>query len=221
MSESPESPARRAEQPATISVPDLSEAGLVLEGIFVPSDEARGAAVMAPPHPLYGGSMENPVVTEVADACHRAGLASLRFNWRGVGASGGEATGEPTSGAADYAAALVFAEESSEGPIAACGYSFGAASAVAVAQAHARVSALVLVAPPVAMLDRAALKSFAGRILIVAGDRDEYAPMSELEAIAREVETAELVSLPGTDHYFMRGLPELGRAGEQFLKRLR
>ena len=61
---------------------------------------------------------------------------------------------------------------------------------------------------------------------IVAGDRDEYAPMDELEALASELETAELVelvelvALPGTDHYFMTGLPELGRAAEHFLKRL-
>jgi alpha/beta superfamily hydrolase len=215
-----ETSARRSEQPAAIAVPDLSDAGLALEGIFLPCDDARGAAVMAPPHPLYGGSMENPVVTEVADACHRAGLASLRFNWRGVGASGGEATGDLASGAADYAAALAFAEESSQGPLAACGYSFGAASAVAIARAHERVRALVLIAPPLIMLDRAALASFAGRVLLVAGDRDEYAPMDELEALAAGLATAELVALPGTDHYFMTGLPELGRAAEHFLKRL-
>ena len=192
----------------------------MLEGLFVPSPDDRGAAVMAPPHPQYGGSMENPVVGEIADACHRAGLASIRFNWRGVGASAGTATGEPDVASADYAAALGFAEESSQGPIAACGYSFGAALALTAVEGHPRVKQLLLVAPPVLMLSRAALKSFPGRILLVAGDRDEYAPRRELEALSTEFDHTEFVSLAGTDHYFMTGLPELGRVAENFLGRI-
>jgi len=208
-----------SEQPATIPLDDAA-AGLALEGVFVPSNEDRGVAVVAPPHPLYGGSIENPVLTEIADACACAGLASLRFNWRGVGASAGTATGEPEVGVSDYSAALKFAEESSAGPIVACGYSFGAASGLSAAHENERVKALLLVAPPVAMLNREALKSFPGRVLLVAGDRDEFAPQRELEALVAELEAAELVVLEGTDHYFMTGLPELGRATAGFLQRI-
>lgn len=227
------SPPGRSEQPATIPLPGPEDgrgdpqnpkarerAGQVLEGLFVPSQEDRGAAVIAPPHPLYGGSMEHPVLTEVADACHRAGLASLRFNWRGVGASAGSPSGEPALGAADYAAALAFAEDSSEGPIVACGYSFGAASAATAARADQRVKALLLVAPPVAMLERATLKSFPGRILLISGDRDEYAPMEEIEALAGQLDNTEFFPLAGTNHFFMSGLAELGRESERFLKRI-
>jgi alpha/beta superfamily hydrolase len=69
------------------------------------SEPNRGA-VIAPPHPLYGGSMDSPVVTEVAHACEAAGIASLRFNWRGVGASAGDVTGDEEVADADYAASL-------------------------------------------------------------------------------------------------------------------
>ena len=70
-----------------VAIP-LADASLALEGIYVAgaNGDASGA-VVAPPHPLFGGSMDSPVVNEVAWACRTAGLASLRFNWRGVGAS--------------------------------------------------------------------------------------------------------------------------------------
>ena len=65
-----------------------------LEGVFVAGldDDAVGVVVAAP-HPLYGGSMDSPVVNEIAYAARKAGLASLRFNWRGVGASAGAISG--------------------------------------------------------------------------------------------------------------------------------
>ena len=59
----------------------LGTGGESLEGIFLAGakDDDRGA-VIAPPHPLYGGSMDSPVATEIAFACHRSGIATLRFN---------------------------------------------------------------------------------------------------------------------------------------------
>ena len=68
-----------------VTVP-VEDEGLVLEGVWQNGD--RGA-VVAPPHPLYGGSFDNPVVNEIAYALHRLGQASLRVHWRGVGASPG------------------------------------------------------------------------------------------------------------------------------------
>ncbi len=113
---------RAFERPATIALPEGSDPNLALEGLHLPlPDGPVGGTVIAPPHPLYGGSMDSPVVTEIAHACEHAELESLRFNWRGVGASAGEVTGDPAVGTADYAAALDWIEESVEGPIVACG----------------------------------------------------------------------------------------------------
>src|SRR5437899_10967509 len=73
------------EQPVSLKVgADLSlEARLAL-----PASPTAGV-VICHPHPLYGGDMENPVVVRVQEVCAGLGLATLRFNFRGVGASGG------------------------------------------------------------------------------------------------------------------------------------
>jgi alpha/beta superfamily hydrolase len=206
---------RSFERPATIA---LSE-GLVLEGLHVLAPDALGGAVIAPPHPLYGGSMESPVVTEIAQACAHAGLESLRFNWRGVGASQGTLSGDADVGVADYAASLDWIEESVEGPVAACGYSFGAATAVRSVAKRPRVRRLLLVAPPPAMLDREALESFPGRVDVIVGDRDPYAPLAELEVIVSSLAKARFEVIPETDHFFMTGLPQVGQLARSFLGR--
>ena len=119
---------RREERAVTIALGDGGPGDL--EGLFIAGRAVRsGGAVIAPPHPLYGGSMDSPVVAELAHACRGADLASLRFNWRGVGASGGEPTGDLDAAAEDYAAGLAFLAESVDAPLVACGYSFGALAA--------------------------------------------------------------------------------------------
>ncbi len=65
-----------------------------LEGIYeTPDAPIRGNAVVSHPHPLYGGTMVNPVVHHVAKACRRQRLATVRFNFRGVGSSEGKYQG--------------------------------------------------------------------------------------------------------------------------------
>ena len=118
------------EQPATIALPRRpGEPPATLEGIFVPVPEPRAAAVVAAPHPLMGGSMGSPVVAEIARACQRAGAASLRFNWRGVGASAGAPSDDWAQADADFQAALDFLGEAVSAPPVACGYSFGSLAA--------------------------------------------------------------------------------------------
>ena len=78
-----------------------------LEGIFqAGASFASRGVLLAPPHPLYGGSLEAPVLSELAWAAAQAGLASLRFNWRGVGASAGAPSGAAADADADYGSAL-------------------------------------------------------------------------------------------------------------------
>src|SRR5688500_1929044 len=85
-----------------------------LEGVW-----QRGAgpsAIVAPPHPLYGGRLDNPVVVAVARGLLEAGCGVLCFNFRGTGASQGVATDRPQFADADYRAALAAVRDLQPGP---------------------------------------------------------------------------------------------------------
>jgi len=192
---------------------------LALDAIFlgVPDGSAADGGVIAAPHPLYGGSMQSPVINEIAYALQKSGIASLRFDWRGVGASGGTPSGRPEDADEDYAAALDHLEETVNGEILACGYSFGAAAALRAAQGRPRVMRLVLVSPPPELLDAAALARFVGRVLIVTGELDAIAPPAALAALAAQARRAHFAVIPGCDHFFGVGVPELGREVSEWL----
>src|SRR2546421_4132106 len=66
-----------------------TEDGVALEARLHMPVSVRGGVVVCHPHPLYGGDMENPVVVRVTEVCSALGLATLRFNFRGVGRSAG------------------------------------------------------------------------------------------------------------------------------------
>jgi alpha/beta superfamily hydrolase len=198
-----------------IAMPDAPWA---LEGIFTGvAGRPPGGAVVAAPHPLYGGSMDSPVVAELAWACQSADHATVRFNWRGVGASGGELSGDPELADADYAAALAYLEETVSGSIVAAGYSFGAAAAVRVARRNPRVRRLVLIAPPPALLDAAALAEFPGSALVVVGDRDSFAPISELAKLLGDGDRRRREVIRAADHFFASGLADISRLARAWL----
>jgi alpha/beta superfamily hydrolase len=198
----------------------VSGSAFALEGVYVRGDgpEPPGA-VIAAPHPLYGGSMASPVVVELAWACRRAGYTTLSFNWRGVGASAGAPSGEAADADADYTAALEHLAETTPGELLAAGYSFGAAAAVRAASRHSRVRRLALVAPPPALLDTSALDAFPGSALLVVGGVDAFAPVAELEARVAERPERHLQVVPEADHFFAVGLGEIGRAVAAWLGR--
>jgi alpha/beta superfamily hydrolase len=139
------------------------------------------------------------------------GFVSLRFNWRGVGASAGTASGEAADADVDYCAALDFMHESVEGPIIGCGYSWGAATAVRACLDRPRVQKLVLISPPPSMLESSVLTSCGKALLVIVGDRDQYAPVDALRETLDGVERTKLIVLEGIDHFFMTGLAEISR----------
>ena len=208
-----------ARRPLEKAVTIALEGGvLALEGIFLAGVDGEGAgAIVAPPHPLYGGSMDHPVCNELAYACCDAGFASLRFNWRGVGASAGAASGEPAEAVADYAASAAYLEATVEGPLLAAGYSFGAATAVSAAVQTPRCHRLLLVAPPLAMLDREALMGFRGAVLLVAAAFDAFSSADELRALAQGLPRGSFHLVAGADHFFMNGLVEIAGAARDWL----
>jgi len=194
------------------------ERGMVLEGLYVPGVQEASGALVAPPHPLHGGSILNPVVTELALRCQTLEMTSLRFNWRGVGASAGATSGEPEASLADYRAALAFFEDCVASPIIACGYSWGAIAAHRAIEGHGAVRKLALVAPPAALLERERLESFGGELFIAVGEADDLADAAQLEALASALPRAHFVLLPDTDHFFGAGTAALGRAFEAWLR---
>jgi uncharacterized protein len=199
---------RREERGIAIPLPGAE--GLALEGLFVAGEDPEGGGcVIAPPHPLYGGSMDSPVVSELAWACAKAGLASLRFNWRGVGASAGEPSGNLADARADYGACLVYLAESVAGGLVAAGYSFGAAAAVAAAAGHPRARRLVLVAPPPPLLDAEALRARERPVLVLTGEHDAIAPPSALSPLTAGLTSGRFVEIPEADHFFAAGLARL------------
>ena len=184
-----------------------------LGGVYLnAAGEPRGGAVVAPPHPLYGGSMDHPVVNELSWACSCAGFASLRFDWRGVGASTGTPSGEAADADADYGAALDHVCETVEGTVVACGYSFGAGAEVRASAGQLRVRKLVLVAPVPALIDAEALRDFGGSVLAISGARDALAPPAEVERLMACAADARVVVVPDADHFFGVGLAAISRA---------
>jgi alpha/beta superfamily hydrolase len=187
--------------------------GVTLDARLAVPPGATAGVALCHPHPLYGGDMENPVVVRAAEVCREAGLATLRFDFRGVGASTGahdDGRGEQD----DLRAALDhLAEALPHGAaVAAAGYSFGAAVAAQVV-ANRPLAGLALIAPPLAMrplADLDDLARFEGPFLVVAGTADEYCPLDALEDFGQAVPRATVRTVDGANHFFFGKLFPLG-----------
>jgi alpha/beta superfamily hydrolase len=193
-------------------------AGHRLEGMLAAPPGAFVGAVLCHPHPLYGGTMDVPLIAAVATALQEAGVATLRFNFRGAGRSEGEHD-EGTGEREDARAAVAFlAERTGISRLALGGYSFGAVVALAAGADDARVERLAAIAPPVDWLDLSLLGTAAKPKLFVAGDRDPYCPMDALErALAGVAQPRELVRLSGVDHFFFGCEAEVARHVARFV----
>ena len=103
------------------------------------------------------------------------------------------------------------------GDLVACGYSFGACSAVRSATASARVRRLLLVSPPPSLLDAEALRAFEGPVLVAVGGADDLAPPRMLSDLVDGNPGARLEVIADTDHFFLTGLAELSRLVREWL----
>lgn len=193
--------------------------GLRLEGRLSVPDGATRAAVFCHPHPQYGGSMDNNVVSTAVAALRRQGVATLRFNFRGVGGSeGGYANG--TGEAADAKAAIgLLRNETGLERVDLGGYSFGAMIAL-LGHAHAEVERLIAVAPPLSFFDLGFLVHCRKPKLIVVGDRDEYCPYDAFEkAVESLSEPIVTRTVEGADHFFFGFEAEIADAVGSFVPR--
>jgi len=156
--------------------------------------------------------MDNPVVVRMVEVCVGRGVATLRFNFRGVGASSGrhdEGRGEQE----DVRASLTHLQDvlGAGARVALAGYSFGAAM-VAAAAMSVPVAGLALVAPPMRVAELHRPIGVTGPIVVVAGAEDQYCPPSALEVLRAMLPEATVVVIEGTDHFFFGSLMPLGDA---------
>ena len=186
----------------------------------VPADAVhRVVGVLCHPHPLYGGTMQNKVVHTAARAMQEAGAATVRFNFRGVGRSGGQY--DKGVGELEDALAVVQWTRAHFGCDAVwlAGFSFGAAVALQAAARDARPRRLVTIAPPVGRILTEPVARPDCPWLIVQGDRDELVEAGAVRAWAASYEPApELLVIGGAEHFFHGKLLELRAGVTAFLR---
>ena len=189
-----------------------------LEGLW--KDAAgppRGAAVFAHPHPLHGGTMHNKVVYRAAQALTRSGYSTLRFNFRGVGVSGGRHDGGAGE-IVDFRAATDEAEREGGLPLVAGGFSFGSAMGLRAIVGDPRVIAFIGLGLPIASEAGRSVPRPTVPALFVVGERDTFGPPADLaQFLGGE---SEMVVMPGADHFFQGSLEAVGEAISLFLARL-
>jgi alpha/beta superfamily hydrolase len=181
--------------------------------------QARYAALVCHPHPLYGGTMHNKVVYRAMKALNGFGFPVLRFNFRGAGLSQGEHD-EGRGEQQDVAAALGWLNSEFHLPVVFAGFSFGAATGMRVACAE-EVAAIISIGTPVEAEGRSYGYEFLARCtkpkLFVSGGRDPFGPREELEKLVEHASPPrELVMVEGADHFFAGKLPELQAAMERW-----
>jgi alpha/beta superfamily hydrolase len=176
----------------------------------VPADGVvRGTAVIAHPHPLFGGTMQNKVVQTLARAFVQCGWQAVRFNFRGVGSSAG-AYDEGRGEAADMLA--VVEQVASQGPLALAGFSFGAFVTSHVVQALGAERApekLVLVGTAASRFAVAPVApELHERTLVLHGEQDDTVALSSVMDWARP-QSLPVTVIPGVEHFFHGQLPLL------------
>jgi len=175
-------------------------------------EPARGIGLVAHPHPLFGGTLDNKVAQTLARVFAEIGYIAVRPNFRGVGESEGEhdhGVGETD----DLVAVLEWAQgRFGPLPVAAAGFSFGAYVVTRVA-ARVAVERLVLVGMPHGMVTGGRTYT-PGKVpedtIIIHGENDETAPLANVLEWARP-QDLPIVLVPGADHFFHRRLHLLRR----------
>ena len=182
---------------------------LIDEPVDVPLRAVRGVAVIAHPHPLFGGTMDNKVVQTLARACVLSGWRAVRFNFRGVGGSSG--THDAGKGELQDLLAVV-AEHAPSGPLVLAGFSFGAfvtSHAVATLHPGRVLEHVVLVGTAATRFDVAPIApELHGRTLVIHGETDDTVPLADAMNWARP-QSLPVTVVPGVGHFFHGQLPLL------------
>ena len=185
------------------------EAGLIEALLDRPQGPSRGHAVVAHPHPLFGGTMDNKVVQTLARALVQCGWTTLRFNFRGVGAS----QGMHDDGVGEARDMLALVQQwAPQGPLALAGFSFGAfVTSHVLAELHPgrEIEKVVLVGTAASRFEVAPMApELHDRTLVIHGEADDMVPLASVMDWARPQGLPVLV-VPGWGHFFHGQLPFL------------
>ena len=182
----------------------VGPAGALECAIDTPAAAPRGLAVLCHPHPQFGGTLDNKVVQTLARALVQLGYTSLRFNFRGIGASQG--AWDEGRGEIDDALAVIAAQRAPGQVLVLGGFSFGGYVA---SQAATRLTEpaerLVLVGPAVHNFSVAAVPA---DTLVIHGEQDDVVPLQAVFDWARP-QALPVTVLPGAGHFFHGQLPVL------------
>src|SRR6476620_4655243 len=182
-----------------------------LEGILKePAGTRKGVGLVCHPHPLGGGTMHNKVVFRAAAGLIDAGLATLKFNFRGVGASTG-VHNEVEGGVEDATDALNWLTNEYPGEdVTLAGFSFGSRTGMQVGMSDDRVKRLISTGTPVEKYrDFDFLTAVKKPILFVHGDRDEFCTVAGLRSVTDRIPQAEVVIFENCGHFFDEHLLQL------------
>ena len=171
------------------------------------------------PHPLYGGDMSNNVVLAICQALPWRSVAAFRFNFRGVGESGGTFGGGITE-QEDVKAALTFVSSTPDidpKRVGVVGYSFGASVALPVALQDERVSLLALVSPVLPDSSWEQLKRYTKPKFLTVGDADTFIPLERFQQYMRDTpDPKQYQVISGADHFWWGYEEEVARKVTQF-----
>jgi len=172
-----------------------------LEAALRLSEAPRALAVVAHPHPEHGGTLHNPVVFHADRELNRAGLTTLRFNFRGVGTSEG-AHDSGRGEVADAAAAVNWAAGLARKlPLLFVGYSFGSWCGGRHAVDDSRVAGFIAIGLPVAHYDCEFLRRFSRPVAVIQGSDDEFGSPDEVREILGALRPAgKLLIIDGATH---------------------
>jgi uncharacterized protein len=192
----------------------------VIEGLWSDPGHGLPAAVICHPHPAHGGSMHSKVVHAVYRVLDARGHPTIRFNFRGVGASQGLFSGWNEE-AGDVAAAAAFARERTGArELWGAGFSFGAWIGLQWALEDPGVARFVALGVPVVSHAFSFLTRLPWPLAVVQGDRDRYGSPAEIEAFRASLRPAERVTVrfvEGADHFFTGKLDALTLALEEIV----
>ncbi len=175
-----------------------------IEALYRELQDPAAVAVVCHPLPSGGGTLHNKVVFRAARGLENANVATLRFNFRGVGASAGTFdSGEGEQD--DFLSALAWVtKQHPDKPVLTGGFSFGAWVSSRAACEVESVRALFLIGTPVNKYDFSHLRSCEKPILFLHGTQDEYGDVTKLEQLSQQVRNAETVIVTGADHFFTK-----------------